>query len=169
MKTFRLRSTCEVAACRRVDVFLIKSAPAVLTRRQAALIFIFECYINSELNCAVRHNFTQNRRFSSLPRRNAMKPGHLHPKKRSLAYEVATFHSACEVVPLSLHSFFREGLNLQLLRLQVKETCKHGSNTQVKQQKFLLSAAHPGATNFSTKTILFSAPAARGGKMARDV
>ena len=38
VKTFRLRSTCEVAACRRVDVFLIKGAPAVLTRRQAALI-----------------------------------------------------------------------------------------------------------------------------------
>ena len=36
------RSACaarEVAACRRVDVFLIKSAPTVLTRRQAALIF----------------------------------------------------------------------------------------------------------------------------------
>ena len=31
--------TDEVAACRRVDVFLIKSAPAVLKRRQAALIF----------------------------------------------------------------------------------------------------------------------------------
>jgi len=38
------RSACaarEVAACRRVDVFLIKSAPAMLKRRQAALIFIF--------------------------------------------------------------------------------------------------------------------------------
>ena len=38
------RSACaarEVAACRRVDVFLIKSAPAVLKRRQAALIFPF--------------------------------------------------------------------------------------------------------------------------------
>ena len=38
------RSACaarEVAACRRVDVFLIKSAPAVLKRRQAALIFSF--------------------------------------------------------------------------------------------------------------------------------
>ena len=31
----------EVAACRRVDVFLIKSAPAVLKRRQAALNFTF--------------------------------------------------------------------------------------------------------------------------------
>ena len=36
------RSACaarEVAACRRVDVFLIKSAPAVLTRRRCRLDF----------------------------------------------------------------------------------------------------------------------------------
>ena len=39
----------------------------------------------SSLHCA-KHNFTQNRRFSSLPRRNAMKPGHLHqtPEKTYL-------------------------------------------------------------------------------------
>ena len=38
------RSACaarEVAACRRVDVFLIKSAPAVLKRQQDALNFTF--------------------------------------------------------------------------------------------------------------------------------
>ena len=39
----------------------------------------------SSLHCA-KHNFTQSRRFSSLPRRNAMKPGHLHqtPEKTYL-------------------------------------------------------------------------------------
>ena len=36
-----------------------------------------------DLNCA-KHNFTQNRRFSSLPRRNKMKPGHLHKKREAL-------------------------------------------------------------------------------------
>ena len=53
--------------------------------------------------------FTQNRRVSSLPRRNAMKPGHLHKNleallacpaiaRRATADEVAPFHSDCEVV-----------------------------------------------------------------------
>ena len=35
-----------------------------------------------------------------------------------------------KTVSLSLHSFFREDEQFQLLRLQVKETCKHGSVTQ---------------------------------------
>ena len=38
----------------------------------------------SSLHCAVRHNFTQNRRFSSFPRRNAMKPGHRHKNNKAL-------------------------------------------------------------------------------------
>ena len=50
---------------------------------------IFFCKKNGErrrkssLHCA-KHNFTQNRRFSSLPRRNAMKPGHLHQTPEAL-------------------------------------------------------------------------------------
>jgi hypothetical protein len=76
---------------------------------------------------------------------------------------------ARKVVPLSLHSFFRESKHLQLLRLQVKETCKHERRTQVKQQKFLPSATRPGLTNFFTKTISLPLPAARGGYMASDV
>jgi len=74
-----------------------------------------------------------------------------------------------KVVPLSLHSFFRESKHLQLLRLQVKETCKHERRTQAKKQKFLPSATHPGSTKFQAKTLLLPSPAARGGKMARDV
>ena len=62
----------------------------------------------------------------------------------------------------------REGLHLQLLRLQVKETCKHGSRTQAKKQKLLLSATHPGSTNFFTKMLLLPSPAARGEKAAGD-
>jgi len=63
----------------------------------------------------------------------------------------------------SLRSYLREGLNLQLLRLQVKETCKHGRRTQAQMQRLLPSATHPGLTNFSAKTILFSAPATKTG------
>ena len=83
----------------------------------------------------------------SRPRKN-------EPRKRTKGSNTPSNPRARKIVPLSLHSFFRESKHLQLLRLQVKETCKHGSNTQVKQQKFLLSATHSSATNFSTKTIL---------------
>jgi hypothetical protein len=74
---------------------------------------------------------------------------------------------ARKVVPLSLHSFFRESKHLQLLRLQVKETCKHERRTQAKQKKLLPSATHPCPTKFQAKTLLLSSPAARGGKAAR--
>jgi len=60
-----------------------------------------------------------------------------------------------KVVPLSLHSFFREGKHFQLLRLQVKETCKHGSSTQAQKKRLLPSATHPGLTKVQTKTISF--------------
>ncbi|MBQ7398376.1 MAG: hypothetical protein IJW09_06105, partial [Clostridia bacterium] len=62
----------------------------------------------------------------------------------------------------------RESKHLQLLRLQVKETCKHGSRTQTKKQKLLPSATHPRSTNFQTKTISLPSPAARGEKAAGD-
>ena len=58
----------------------------------------------------------------------------------------------------------REKMHLQPLRLQVKETCKHGSGTHAKQQKILLSATHPSLTKFQTKTL----PAARVGFAASD-
>ncbi|MBE6660207.1 MAG: hypothetical protein E7605_02255 [Ruminococcaceae bacterium] len=68
-----------------------------------------------------------------------------------------------KVVPLSLHSFFRESKHLQPLRLQVKKTCKHESNTQAQKQRLLPSATPPSSTKFQTKTILFSAPATKTG------
>ena len=55
----------------------------------------------------------------------------------------------------SLRSYLREGKHLQLLRLQVKETCKHGSNTQAQKQRLLPSATPPGLTKVQTKTISF--------------
>ena len=66
---------------------------------------------------------------------------------------------ARKVVPLSLHSFFRESKHLQLLRAWLKESHAHGSCTHAKQQKILLSATHPSLTKFQTKTL----PAARVG------
>ena len=51
---------------------------------------------------------------------------------------------SAKTVPLSLHSFFRESRHLQLLRLQVKETCKHGSGTRRAFVKtFRLRFPHP--------------------------
>jgi hypothetical protein len=55
------------------------------------------------------------------------------------------------------------------LRWRFKEKRQHGRRTQAKQKKLLLSATHPSSTNFLTKTLLLFPPAARGGKMARDV
>jgi len=44
--------------------------------------------------------FTQNRRFSSLPRRNAMKPGHLHQIPEALlACPAIALATADEVAP----------------------------------------------------------------------
>jgi len=68
-----------------------------------------------------------------------------------------------KVAALSLCSSFRESKHLQLLRLQVKETCKHESRTQAKKQIFLLSATHPSSTKFQAKTILLSPPATKTG------
>ena len=96
-----------------------------------------------------------------------------------------------KVVPLSLHSIFREGKHLQPLRLQVKETrfrqaeiasllvrgrehrashgrkhcCKHGSSTQAEQQTLFPSFTAPQSNKIPNKTILPSSPAARGGKI----
>ena len=74
-----------------------------------------------------------------------------------------------KVASLSLCSSFREVEHLQLLRVRLKESRTHGSNTQAPKQKILPTATHLGSTNFSAKTISPSPPAARGGKMARDV
>ena len=76
---------------------------------------------------------------------------------------------ARKVVSLSLHSFFREVLQLQLLRARLKESHAHGSSTQAKQQKLLRSTTHPGSINLLTKTILIPSPAARGGKATSNV
>ena len=45
VKTFRLRSTCEVSACRRVDVFLFTALR--LYGGEPSCIFFLQCYINS--------------------------------------------------------------------------------------------------------------------------
>jgi hypothetical protein len=74
-----------------------------------------------------------------------------------------------KVVSLSLHSFFREGEHLQLLRARLKESRTHESNTQAQKQRLLLSATHPSSTNFLTKTLLLFPPAARDGKATRVV
>ena len=56
------------------------------------------------------------------------------------------------VAALSLRSYLRESKHLQLLRLQVKETCKHERGTQAQKQRLLPSATHPCPTNFLSKT-----------------
>jgi len=63
---------------------------------------------------------------------------------------------------LSLCSFFCDVLPLQLLRLQVKETCKHGGARYKRKQAFVPAAPHLVTTKFQAKTILLSPPAARG-------
>ena len=82
------------------------------------------------------------------------------PRKRTKGLNALWKPETRKVVPLSLHSFFREGKQLQPLRLQVKETCKHERRTQAKKQKFLLSATRPGLTNFFYKND-FASPACR--------
>ena len=76
--------------------------------------------------------------------------------------------AARKVVPLSLHSFFCEVIHLQLLQARLFLSRAHGSRTQARQQKLLLSVMHPRSTNFLSKTFLLPPPAARGGKVARD-
>jgi hypothetical protein len=71
----------------------------------------------------------------------------------------------CEkVVALSLHSFFRKNKQFQILRLQVKETCKHSSGTQTAFSKIESTALRP----LFKQDFLISPPAARGGYAARD-
>ena len=48
-----------------------------------------------------------------------------------------------KVVPLSLHSFFREGLHLQLLRVRLKESRTHGSCSDVAFAKAESSCPSP--------------------------
>ncbi len=55
----------------------------------------------ASLHCTVRHNFTQKTKFSSLPRRNKMKPGHLHqiPEALLACPAIARRATADEVAP----------------------------------------------------------------------
>ena len=65
---------------------------------------------------------------------------------------------SAKTVPLSLHSFFREGKQLQLLRARLKESRAHLSGTQcasVKKFTFVIR------TPFQQNILLFT-PAARG-------
>jgi hypothetical protein len=62
-----------------------------------------------------------------------------------------------KVVTLPLHSSFHENKHFQILRLQVKETCKHLSITQA---AFLNIFAPAYRTLFQQKLLLFT-PAAR--------
>jgi len=61
------------------------------------------------------------------------------------------FPQRANIATLSLRSYLREILHFQLLRLQVKETCKHGSSTQIAKQKFMLSATPPVQLIFKQK------------------
>jgi hypothetical protein len=76
---------------------------------------------------------------------------------------------ARKVVPLSLHSFFRESKHLQLLRLQVKETCKHERRTQHAVAKaFTFRDASCDRRIFKQdekKKLSLPLPAARGGRI----
>ena len=66
--------------------------------------------------------FTQNRRFSSLPRRNAMKPGHLHrtPEKTYLwrRFIPLTLHFTCEEVGLRSTCLSRRNLRSRWRRMK---------------------------------------------------
>ena len=55
------------------------------------------------------------------------------------------------VAALSLRSYLREGKRLQLLRWRFKEKRQHGSRTQAKKKKLLLSATRPIQLNFKQK------------------
>ena len=72
------------------------------------------------------------------------------------------FPQRANIATLSLRSYLREILHFQLLRLQVKETCKHGGARYKRKQAFVPAAPHLVTTKFQAKTILLSPPAARG-------
>ena len=71
---------------------------------------------------------------------------------------------SAKTVPLSLHSFFREGKHLQLLRARLKESRAHLSVTQ---RTFVKLFALVLRTLFQQNVLLFT-PAARGGHAAGD-
>ena len=73
-----------------------------------------------------------------------------------------------KVAALSLCSSFREVLHLQLLRARLKESRTHGSRTQARKQKDLLSFTAPQFNLISNKNDLVSLPAARGSCIAGD-
>jgi hypothetical protein len=72
---------------------------------------------------------------------------------------VAAFHSAHICAKFYIFSFcvgvLKKNANTEVTRKQ-------------KKKKLLLSATHPGSTNFLTKTISLPSPAARDDKAARD-
>ena len=73
-----------------------------------------------------------------------------------------------KVVSLSLHSFFRENIRLQLWRARLEKSHAHESNTQrTKTNAFVICDA-PQFNKISSKTILLPPSAARVGYMARD-
>ena len=71
-----------------------------------------------------------------------------------------------KVAALSLCSSFREVLHLQLLRARLKESRTHGSRTQARKQKDLLSFTAPQFNLISNKNDFVSSPAARGSCIA---
>ncbi|MBE6661403.1 MAG: hypothetical protein E7605_08400 [Ruminococcaceae bacterium] len=75
---------------------------------------------------------------------------------------------ARKAVSLSLHSFFRENIRLQLWRARLEKSHAHESNTQrTKTNAFVICDA-PQFNKISSKTILLPPSAARVGKMASD-
>ena len=107
--------------------------------------------------CAVR----QRCPFFVVPQRNG-------ERKSAKGPNALWKPAARKVVPLSLHSFFRESKHLQLLRRRFKEKRRHGRRTQRAKANALTICDAPGQTKFQTKTLLLSPPAARDDKAARD-
>jgi len=128
--------------------------------RCAAVVFILCLAAKNEPRKQI--SASRNRKFACSRARTSRKRGRKHCAPKGLM--PFGFPQRANVAALSLRSCLREGLHLQLLRLQVKETCKHERRTQAKRQKLLLSATHPRSTNFQTKTISLPSPAARGCK-----
>ena len=90
------------------------------------------------------------------------------PRKRAKGSNTPWYPRARKRRCVSLRSYLRGVEHLQLLRWLFKEKRQHGRRTHAKQQKLLPFLPHLLITNFSTKTILPSSPAARGGKAAGD-
>ena len=129
---------------------------------------------------------SRNRKFACSRSRTSRKRGRKHCAPRGLI--PLGFPQRTNVATLSLRSCLREVLHFQLLRLQVKETCKHEDARKRSSKSFCQLLRTPSSTNLLTKTIFFCAcrqnglsrrqplprkkklflppPAARGGKMA---